>query len=67
VVAAGVRVEIDRAICCGHLRCADVAPAIFGWDDDGLPVIQIDVAVGELEAVARRGAAACPERAITVT
>ena len=59
----------SRAIqekCAGHARCAAVAPTIYQLDDDGY------IAIGELtvapedEALARRGARACPERAIEI-
>jgi ferredoxin len=61
-----MKIRIDKARCVGHARCAAVAPEIFELDDDGyIAVEEIDVPEGQ-EAIARRGARACPERIITV-
>jgi ferredoxin len=59
-----LRVDVER--CCGHARCATVAPDIFILNDLGyLTCSTIDVQ-GEQEALAQRGARACPERCISV-
>jgi ferredoxin len=61
-----MKVRIDRRACVGHARCAAVAPEIFRLDDDGyIAVDAVEVPAGE-EALARRGARACPERIIAV-
>jgi ferredoxin len=61
-----MKIRINKAGCVGHARCAAVAPDVFPLDDDGyIAVEEIDVPEG-LEALARRGARACPERIITV-
>lgn len=61
-----MKIRIDKAGCVGHARCAAVAPEIFPLDDDGyIAVEEIDVPEGQ-EALARRGARACPERILTV-
>ena len=61
-----MKIRINKAGCVGHARCAAVAPEIFPLDDDGyIAVEEIDVPAGQ-EALARRGARACPERIITV-
>ena len=61
-----MKIRINKAGCVGHARCAAVAPDIFPLDDDGyIAVEEIDVPP-EQEAIARRGARACPERIITV-
>jgi ferredoxin len=61
-----MKIRIDKAHCVGHARCAAIAPEIFQLDDDGyISVEEIDVPEGQ-EAIARRGARACPERIITV-
>jgi ferredoxin len=61
-----MKIHIDKAKCVGHARCAAIAPELFQLDDDGyIAVTEIDVPPGQ-EAVARRGARACPERIITV-
>jgi ferredoxin len=61
-----MKIRIDKARCVGHARCAAIAPDLFTLDDDGyIAVEEIDVPPGQ-EAIARRGARACPERIITV-
>ena len=61
-----MKIRINKAGCVGHARCAAVAPDLFPLDDDGyIPVEEIEVPEGQ-EALARRGARACPERIISV-
>lgn len=53
--------------CSGHARCAAVAPDLFKLDEDGYLDLRDAVRVTpDQEAFARRGARACPERAIAV-
>jgi ferredoxin len=60
-------VSVDPDKCTGHAQCNAAAPAIYSLDDDGYSSIGRQKAVApHLEADARRGAANCPERAITV-
>ena len=61
-----MRIRVDRSMCQGHALCAGVAPSLYTLDDDGYSnVNDIEVPVG-IEELARRGMAACPERAITM-
>lgn len=61
-----MKIRIDKARCVGNARCAAVAPGLFQLNDDGyIAVNEIDVPAGQ-EALARRGARACPERIIVV-
>ena len=62
----GVRIEVDGEACTGHGRCYTLAAAVYDSDDDGYCATRERAVPPELEAEARRGAAACPERAITV-
>lgn len=59
---------VDEALCCGHGRCAMLAPEVYEISDAGL-----NAAVGrfvevpdEHEPGARAGALACPEAAIRI-
>jgi ferredoxin len=62
-----VKVRIDPERCQGHGRCYDLAPAVFGEDDEGYGTVLNGGAVPEgAEQDARRAVANCPERAITV-
>ncbi len=62
-----MKVHIDSERCQGHGRCYDLAPSLFGEDDEGYGQVLGDGAVpagGEREA--RLAVANCPERAIEV-
>lgn len=62
-----MRVQIDPGRCQGHGRCHDLAPGLFGEDDEGYGTVLRDGAVTpEEEREARRAVANCPERAIDV-
>lgn len=61
-----MRIIVDHAKCSGHARCIAVAPRVYELNDDGYNVMPETVVPPELEAEARKGAAACPERAITI-
>lgn len=61
-----MKVVADLKKCCGHARCAAVDETLFVLDENGyIAVAEIVVPDGK-EAIARRGARACPERALTV-
>ena len=61
-----MKIRIHKAACVGHARCAAVAPELYTLDEGGyISDGQIDVPPGK-EALAKRGARACPERIITV-
>ena len=63
-----MRIALDRTRCTGHGRCYSVAPAVFDADDDGYGRVReagAEIAPGA-EQAARRGAANCPEDAISV-
>jgi ferredoxin len=65
-VDTAARVSIDYALCAGHGRCYEVAPALFDSDDDGHgQVTAVDV-TGEDRALAERVAGLCPELAVRV-
>jgi ferredoxin len=62
-----VRIVVEKGKCTGHARCNAVAPEVYPLDDDGYNALtEGEVRAGQ-EQHARDGAAACPERAITVT
>lgn len=61
-----MKVVVDAPACVGHARCHHVAPALFALDDNGyIAIATFEVPAGQ-EGLARRGARACPERALTV-
>ena len=61
-----MRIKVDLALCSGHARCAAVAADVFRLNDDGYCISDGDIVPPKLEQLARRGARACPERAIAL-
>ena len=63
-----MKVQIDSTLCQGHGRCYDLAPDLFGDDDEGFGIVLGDGIVPPAkEQEARLAAANCPERAIALT
>lgn len=61
-----MKIRIDKAACVGNARCAAVSEELFPLDGDGyISVAEVNVPPGK-EALARRGARACPERVIEI-
>jgi ferredoxin len=62
-----VKVQIDSERCQGHGRCYDLAPDLFGDDDEGYgQVLGSGVVPPGKEHDGRRAALNCPEHAIDV-
>jgi ferredoxin len=62
-----VRAQIDSGLCQGHGRCYDLAPALFGDDEEGYGTVLGDgVVPSGAEDDARLAELNCPERAITL-
>ena len=65
-----MRVQIDSALCQGHGRCYDLAPDLFGDDEDGYATLTEATADGQVPADAeddaRLAADNCPESAIVL-
>ncbi|MFT4265403.1 MAG: ferredoxin [Nocardioides sp.] len=57
---------IDMTKCSGHARCFDIDSDLFQIDDSGYALREEFDVPSDREAAARDGAAACPERAITL-
>ena len=58
-------VSIDPARCQGHGRCYELAPEVFGADDEGYGVVLGDGGVpASLRERARLAELNCPESAI---
>jgi ferredoxin len=63
-----VKVQIDPERCQGHGRCYDLAPSLFGDDEEGYGQVLGDGTVRpEQEREARLAVVNCPEHAIEVT
>jgi ferredoxin len=62
-----MKAHIQQAQCSGHARCAALAPEVYVLDDDGYISFDGDIDLPDgKQADARRGAAGCPERVITI-
>jgi ferredoxin len=63
-----VKVQIDPERCQGHGRCYDIAPGLFGDDEEGYGQVLGDGTVPpDQERQARLAEVNCPERAIEVS
>ena len=63
-----MKVHLDSDRCQGHGRCYDLAPEIFGEDEEGYGFVIGDGNVPpEKEREAYLATLNCPEDAITVT
>ncbi len=61
-----MKIRIEKAQCVGNARCYAVAEHLYPLDDEGYIATEgFDVPAGE-EALARKGARACPERIIFI-
>lgn len=61
-----MKIKVDHKKCQGNARCWALAPDVYRLDDSGYILAgDIEVKPG-MEDVARRGARACPERALSV-
>ena len=61
-----MKIRVIEGRCSGHARCAAVAPQIYELDDNGYNTMSERTIAPEDEQRARRGARACPERAIEI-
>ena len=61
-----MKIVVDKSKCSGHARCAAAGPDIYELDDMGYNALtELEVPAG-MEKQAQDGAAACPERAISL-
>lgn len=62
-----MRVQINSDKCQGHGRCYDLAPDLFGDDEQGYGMVLGDgIVKPDLERDARLAELNCPERAIDI-
>jgi ferredoxin len=62
-----VKVQIDSSRCHGHGRCYDLAPDLFGEDDEGYGTVAgAGVVPSGKEPDARLAVSNCPERAVDI-
>jgi ferredoxin len=63
-----VKVQINPELCQGHGRCYDIAPDLFGDDDEGYGLVLGDGIISqETEHDARLAVLNCPEQAIELS
>ncbi len=62
-----MKVQINPELCQGHGRCYDLAPELFGDDDEGYGTVLGDGTVtDENEHDAAIAVANCPEHAVSL-
>jgi ferredoxin len=60
-----MKLRINPDVCQGHGRCYDLAPDLFGDDEEGFGQVLGDgIVPPDKEREARLAVANCPERAI---
>jgi ferredoxin len=60
-----VKLQINSQACQGHGRCYDLAPDLFGEDDEGFGQVLGDgIVPSDRQREARLAVANCPEQAI---
>jgi ferredoxin len=59
-----MKIMAMRQKCAGHARCAAVAGQLFDLNADGYIGFEVKAVPAGLEALARLGVRACPERAL---
>jgi ferredoxin len=60
-----MKISIDAKRCQGHGRCYDLAPELFGEDEEGYGVVLRDgIVAPDTQAQARLAVLNCPESAI---
>lgn len=62
---AGVTVRIDRLLCVGFGDCIDVAPGVFGLDDEGIAVFEEGAAAATRELLVA-ACESCPVDALSL-
>ncbi len=63
-----MKVRINPDCCQGHGRCYDLAPSLFGDDDEGYGMVLGDGTVPPgREGDARRAELNCPEHAVELS
>jgi ferredoxin len=63
-----MKIQIDENQCQGHALCVGWAPELISLrSEDGHAYVESEDVTVELEEAVRKAAAACPERAITVS
>lgn len=61
-----MRIKVNASLCTGHARCLAVAPNVYKLNEDGYNEMPETEVPSNLQEEARRGARACPERAIAL-
>lgn len=64
--AGRLKVVVNKPACCGYGICADICPAVYKLDENGIVYVDDPMVPEGLEASAREGADACPQNAIAV-
>ncbi|MGB7981476.1 MAG: ferredoxin [Candidatus Nanopelagicales bacterium] len=61
-----MQIRVNPILCVGHGVCAELLPERISIDEWGYPIVTERAVPRELEAHARRAAAACPVLALRI-
>ena len=61
-----LRLRVDPVACDAHGYCAELLPERVTLDEWGYPMVDGTPVEGDLVGLARRAAAACPRRALSL-
>jgi ferredoxin len=61
-----MKIIVNTSACVGAGQCAMSAEELFDQDDDGMVMVLNDEPNPDQQPAARRAAALCPARAITI-
>lgn len=61
-----IKVEVNKMACCAYGLCAEICPEVYKLDDNGIAYADDGLVPEGMEELAREGAAACPQLAISV-
>lgn len=59
-----LKVIINKPACCGYGVCAEICPAVFKLDENGMVYVDDEIVPAGMEALAQEGADACPQAAL---
>ncbi len=61
-----MKVRIDTNLCSGCALCQDIAPEVFGLDEDNMATVLFEEVPEEHEDAVREAAEQCPSEAVEI-
>jgi ferredoxin len=63
---ASLKIEVNRATCCGSGKCWETDPSIFNVDDDGIVILLLQDVDESRRAQAELAEKRCPTKSVKV-